>query len=127
MSIVIVGPCAAGKSSLATALRQLGFDVRTVAQEHSVIPKLWAHGGEPSALIFLDASPATIAQRRHSTFPDWLYRQQHQRLRSARRHATIYLQTDRLSVDDVRNRVLRHLRRLGIQPSHVPQAREIGA
>ncbi len=118
MSIVIVGACGTGKTTLASALQRLGYDVRTVAQEHSVVQDLWAHEGVPAALILLDASPHMISLRRQSEFPKWLYQQQQLRLRSAREHATLYLHTDDLSPSEVQQRALQHLQQLGIRPRY---------
>ena len=54
--IVIVGPCAAGKSTLRDRLLARGFtQVRVVAQEHSGVRDLWKMRGYPDVLIFLDA------------------------------------------------------------------------
>jgi len=36
--IAVVGPCGAGKSILADALRENGYDARQIAQEHSFFP-----------------------------------------------------------------------------------------
>ncbi len=116
MSIVIVGACGTGKTTLASALQALGYDARTVAQEHSAVQGLWAHEAKPEALIFLDASPQTISLRRQSKFPDWLYQQQQLRLRSAREHATLYLHTDCLSTIEVQQRALQHIEQMGIKP-----------
>jgi thymidylate kinase len=110
MVVVVVGPCGSGKSTLVQHLRTLGYDARSVAQEHSVVRELWQHGGKPDHLIYLDASPDTITRRRQNEFPRWLYAKQTCRLRSARDHATFYLQTDELSAADVQGRVLEHLR-----------------
>lgn len=74
--------------------------------------ELWRHGGNPDALIFLDATPRTITTRRQNDFPRWLYDKQISRLDSARTHATLYLHTDHLSANDVEQRVLEHLRAL---------------
>ncbi|WP_026370684.1 hypothetical protein [Kallotenue papyrolyticum] len=112
MLIVVVGPCGSGKSTLVARLQAAGYDARAVAQEHSVIPDLWRHGGEPDALIYLDASPAVIAHRRRNDFPVWLYAQQVGRLRLARAHATLYLQTDRLDPAAVAAHALEHIRGL---------------
>lgn len=111
MLIVVVGPCGSGKSTLVARLQAAGYTARAVAQEHSVIPDLWRHGGEPDVLIYLDASPPVIARRRRSDFPAWLYAQQTARLRMARAHATLYLQTDRLDPALVAARALEHIRR----------------
>jgi adenylate kinase family enzyme len=112
MLVIVVGPCGSGKSTLVARLKAQGYRARTVAQEHSHIDELWKHGGMPDALIFLDASPATITRRRQNLFPEWLYTAQIERLRSARAHATLYLHTDRLSPGEVQRQVLEHLRTL---------------
>ena len=110
MQVVVVGPCGSGKTTLVRRLQALGYTARAVAQEHSMIPDLWRHGGQPDALIFLNATPATISARRRNEFPAWLYTKQMQRLQSAREHATLYLQTDPLLPTEVEQRVLLHLR-----------------
>lgn len=109
MLVVVVGPCGSGKTTLVKRLQALGYTVRAVAQEHSHIDALWKHGGTPDALIFLDASPATITRRRRNEFPEWLYNVQIERLGSARRNATLYLHTDRVSSVEVQRRVIEHL------------------
>ncbi len=116
-SIVIVGACGTGKSTLAAALQELGYPARIVAQEHSAIPDLWAHEDMPSALIMLDASPAVISQRRHNDFPQWLYDQQRERLRSAEAYATLFLHTDTLAPAEVQRQVIQHLQQLRIMPA----------
>ncbi len=117
-TIIVVGPCGTGKTTLVHALLARGYQARVVAQEHSAIPELWAHGGWPDALIMLDASPAIISQRRHNEFPPWLYDQQRARLRSAEAHATLYLHTDDLPSDEVEQRVTAHLHHLHIDPEN---------
>ena len=109
MLVVVVGPCGSGKSTLVAQLQAAGYEARAVAQEHSRVPELWKHGGEPDALIYLDASPSTITNRRQNDFPRWLYDKQVRRLESARQHATLYLQTDNLAAAVVQQRVLEHL------------------
>lgn len=112
MEIVVVGPCGSGKSTLVARLQAQGYQARAVAQEHSAISELWRHSGTPDALIFLDATPATITARRNNEFPPWLYRKQLRRLTSARAHATLYLATDQLSPNEVHERTLAHLREI---------------
>jgi predicted ATPase len=114
--IVVVGACGTGKSTLVLALKARGYAARIVAQEHSAIRELWAHGGWPAALIMLDASPDIISQRRHNDFPTWLYDQQRQRLRSAQAHATLYLHTDHLAANEVEQQVMLHVHQLHIVP-----------
>lgn len=113
--VVVVGPCGAGKTTLAAALRHEGYAVRAVAQEHSIIRELWRHGGEVAALIFLDAAPQAISVRRGHDFPLWLYREQIERLKSAREHATMVLDTTELSAAEVRAAVIGHLQSQGLQ------------
>ena len=120
MLVVIVGPCGSGKSTLVELLQIDGYTARVVAQEHSRVPELWRHGGEPDALIYLDASPSIITIRRHNEFPDWLYDKQVRRLSSARAHATLYLNTDTLSAADVHSRVRAHLGPPGAKPVQNP-------
>jgi hypothetical protein len=67
----------------------------------------------------LDASPEVISKRRHNDFPQWLYEQQRQRLRSAEEHATLYLHTDELASDKVQQQVVEHLHQLQIMPGPV--------
>ena len=68
--IVIVGPCAAGKSTLRTLLQARGYtQVRVVAQEHSGIRDLWKLRGYPEVLIYLDTEPETANARQGRS--DW--------------------------------------------------------
>jgi adenylate kinase family enzyme len=93
--IVVVGPCASGKTTLARGLRGLGFDAEVCGQEHSDISSLWRHTA-PDVVIALAVDLATIRARRGDDWPEWLYRLQNDRLRDARRAARIQLDTSRL-------------------------------
>ena len=115
MEVVVVGPCGSGKSTLVRRLIAHGYDARVVAQEHSAAPELWRHGGTPAALIMLEAERGTISRRR-GDFPGWLLAQQYERLASARAHATLVLQTDHATPDEVAARVIASLRRIGVRP-----------
>jgi molybdopterin-guanine dinucleotide biosynthesis protein len=115
-SIVVIGPCGTGKTTLVEALQAQGYAARVVAQEHSAVQHLWEHQETPTALIMLDATPAVISARRHNEFPQWLYEQQRQRLRSAEEHATLYLHTDELASEQVQQQVIEHLQYLDIAP-----------
>jgi hypothetical protein len=68
--IVIVGPCASGKSTLRAGLQAQGFtQVRVVAQEHSGVRDLWKLRGYPEVLIYLDARAETANARQGRS--DW--------------------------------------------------------
>ena len=54
--IGVVGPCAAGKTTLVAALREMGYNVRHIAQEHSYVPYMWQRLAKPDLLIYLDVS-----------------------------------------------------------------------
>lgn len=112
----IVGPCAAGKTTLVAGLRQHGFTVRHIAQEHSYVKDMWLRLVHPDVLIYLDVSyPVTLARRRI----DWNeaeYRIQIDRLAHARQHADLYLLTDDLSPQAVLAQVLEFLSQTGLYP-----------
>src|SRR5438105_649611 len=61
--IVVVGPCASGKSLLVEALRNHGYNALASAQEHSYVQAMWMMTN-PSHLIYLDVDMPTIRQRR---------------------------------------------------------------
>jgi cytidylate kinase len=106
--IGIVGPCGAGKSTLADALDSLGYVTRHIAQEHSYVKDMWKRITNPDALIFLQASFLVTRQRRskmiHWTEAD--YNEQQRRLSHAREHADLYIDTDGLSINEVLGQVL---------------------
>jgi broad-specificity NMP kinase len=106
MRVAVVGTCASGKSSVVAALRDRGFDAYAVAQEHSAIPTLWAHLA-PDRVVFLEASLATVRQRRHAdAWPEWIYAVQRERLDDARANADVIIATDDLSVDAIADEVI---------------------
>ena len=63
MRIKMVGPCASGKSMLAASLRELGYDARSAAQDHSYVPDMWQRINPPDVLIYLDVTLETAQQR----------------------------------------------------------------
>jgi GTPase SAR1 family protein len=111
--IVIVGPCASGKSTLRGRLQARGFtQVRVVAQEHSGIRDLWKMRGYPEALLYLDARAETANARQGRS--DWTlaaYEEQLYRLRDARAACDLYLPTDELTPDEVMEHVMAYLTR----------------
>jgi deoxyadenosine/deoxycytidine kinase len=111
LHIVIVGPCAAGTTTLVRGLWARGFTgARVVAQEHSGVVDLWKMRGRPDVLIYLDAQLDTIAARQHRS--DWTIEylaEQHRRLQSARAACDVYLATDELTPEQVLDQVIDHL------------------
>lgn len=103
--VVIVGPCASGKSTLAEALRLRGFAVRIVAQEHSAVPDLWKRSS-PDILIALDVDLEHLRQRRSPTWLEPVYVNQRYRLRNAFAAADLMVDTSALSAEDVLEMVL---------------------
>ena len=106
--IVVVGPCAAGKSTLVAALRTLGYDARVSGQEHSAIPNLWQHS-HPDVLIALDVNIAAVRDRRGGEWPEWLHDLQVQRLDGATRAADLAIDTTGLRAQVVVDRVVAFL------------------
>src|SRR5215210_658909 len=109
--IVVVGPCAAGKSTLVTALRELGYDAHVSGQEHSEIAMLWQHS-QPDVLIALEADIRAVRDRRRGSWPEWLHDLQVRRLAAASRAADLAIDTTTLSTQAVVARVAAYLERL---------------
>lgn len=108
--IGIVGPCGSGKSTLSRLLNQHGLATRHIAQEHSYVPYMWQRLSHPDILVFLDASFAVATARRSLNWTTAEYDEQTHRLRHARAHADIYINTDTLTPEQVAQKVLDHLR-----------------
>jgi deoxyadenosine/deoxycytidine kinase len=104
--IVIVGPCASGKSTLAEKLNEAGWRARQIAQEHSYVPSMWQQLSKPDFLIFLDASFETSTRRKSLNWTRQEYKAQLERLRHAREHCDLYLATDELSEKAVFERTM---------------------
>ena len=108
MRIKVVGPCASGKSTLAAELRRLGFDAASAAQDHSFVPDMWRRLNPPDLLIYLDVS-LEVAHRRGRAGHGWdqgYLDEENERLRHARAHCDLYLDTDALSEAEVLERVV---------------------
>lgn len=113
LHIAVVGPCAAGKSTVITALREAGFRARQVAQEHSYVPDMWRRVSRTDLLVYLDVDLETILRRRpHFNFKPADLTEQNRRLSHAREHCDLYLDTSGLDVAEVRQQVLSFLSRL---------------
>ena len=111
--VVIVGPCASGKSTLAAALRERGIDVRIVAQEHSIVADLWRRQ-QPDVLIGLDVDLPTLRERRTPTWPASVYASQRERLAPAFSAADLVVDTTPLDASEVIAVVLAWLRGRGM-------------
>ena len=108
--IVVVGPCAAGKSTLVTALRELGYDAHASGQEHSEIAMLWQHS-HPDVLIALEVDISAVRERRGGSWPEWLHDRQVRRLAAASRAADLAIDTTAISPQTVVDRVVAYLQR----------------
>jgi hypothetical protein len=79
---------------------------------------MWRRLTQPDVLIYLDVSyPNTIARRRLS----WThseYEEQLNRLRHARQHADLYIQTDPLSPQEVLKQTLDFLEIISQKPEN---------
>lgn len=114
--IGIVGPCTAGKSTLIQRLDgRFSAQLRHIAQEHSYVQTMWQRISHPDWLIFLDVSYAVSLQRREDF--NWTpaeYEEQQRRLDHAREHADLYILTDPFSAEQVAQKVIEFLTRVGV-------------
>ncbi len=101
MIIGVVGPCGAGKSSLVIGLKAQGYLVRHIAQEHSYVPDMWKRLTNPDLLIYLEVSYENTILRRKLDWTFEEYAEQLRRLRHARQHADLFLDTNPLTFEEV--------------------------
>ncbi|MFQ5420067.1 MAG: hypothetical protein ACE5EY_06855, partial [Anaerolineae bacterium] len=101
--IALVGPCAAGKSTLAAGLKAAGLTVRQPAQEHSYVADMWQRMSRPDLLIYLDVDFEHVQTRRPKNHggPARLA-QQTGRLAHARAHCDFYVDTSVLPPKEVK-------------------------
>jgi hypothetical protein len=95
------------------ALLARGYAARHIAQEHSFAPRMWQSVGHAEVLIYLDVSFPVAQSRRHLDWQPADLEEQQRRLAHARRHADLYLHTDALTIEAVRDQVLAFLARSG--------------
>jgi hypothetical protein len=107
--IGVVGPCGAGKSSLVAGLKSHGFHIRHIGQEHSYVPDMWKRLTNPDLLIYLDVSYENTILRRKLDWSYEEYSEQLHRLRHARQHADLYLDTNPMTLNDVIQVVLSYV------------------
>jgi deoxyadenosine/deoxycytidine kinase len=110
LTIGIVGPCAAGKSTISNLLKAQGFrKVRHIAQEHSYVPDMWSKISNPDILIYLDVSFQNSLKRRPQNWTVDDYYEQVWRLRNARNNADMYIDTNELTITQVFNLIMKNL------------------
>ncbi len=108
--IGLVGPCAAGKTTLSALLKNLGYQVRQIAQEHSYVKNMWERISHPDILIYLDVSYPVSIKRRNLDWTLAEYNIQLERLSHARQHADLYIPTDQLNSEEVLNKILEFIK-----------------
>ncbi|NPA26333.1 MAG: hypothetical protein GXO36_01860 [Chloroflexi bacterium] len=115
--VALVGPCAAGKSTIARMLQARGWRARAIAQEHSFVPDMWRRLTDPRVLVFLDATWEETRRRKGLRWDRADYEAQQRRLAHARAHADLYIRTDGLSPEAVVARIEAFLRARGLRPA----------
>ena len=111
IKVAVVGACASGKSTLVSALKDAGYEARHVAQEHSYVPSMWQRISQPDVLIYLDLNLDTLMARRpRLKFRPEDLAEQNRRLKHAREHCDMFINTDQLSSDEVQGQVLSFLK-----------------
>jgi deoxyadenosine/deoxycytidine kinase len=111
--IGVVGPCAAGKTTLVSGLRQAGYEVRHIAQEHSYVADMWKRLTNPDILIYLYVSYRLTLTRRNIDWSESEYIEQIYRLRHAREFADLYIDTDPLPPQAVFDQVIHFIQESG--------------
>lgn len=110
--IGVVGPCAAGKTTLVGKLRKLGYTVRHIAQEHSYVPTMWKKIANPDVLIYLDVNYQNTLLRKKLNWTLDEYQEQLRRLSHARDHADLIIDTNPLTEEEVFLRVITFIENL---------------
>lgn len=110
--IAVVGPCAAGKTTLVEGLLDHGYHARQIAQEHSYVPRMWQILTKPDVLIFVDASFESCTARKQLNWAPRDYERQIERLAHARQHCDVYLDTEGISAQEALERALEALKPL---------------
>ncbi len=103
--VVLVGVCAAGKTTAREGLLASGIPARSVAQEHSLVPHLYRQKDQ-GLLVLLVASWETVHRRRELSWNPDFYRTEWFRLAAARQDADFILHTDPLSRHEVLDAII---------------------
>lgn len=114
--IGIVGVCASGKSTIIKLLSEKGYHCRHIAQEHSYVPTMWMQITHPDFLIYLEASyPVTISRKKLNwTIAE--YNEEVYRLRHAYTHASLVIDTDNKTPDQITSIIISKLSENGFIP-----------
>lgn len=107
--IVVVGPCASGKTTLVERLVAAGFDAYACAQEHSEISSLWQHLN-PDGMVALDVSLEALRERRGQDWPESIYLTQRRRLAAAWEAAEVVIDTTTSDEDQTFHRAIEAIR-----------------
>ncbi|MFA9403118.1 MAG: hypothetical protein ACERKY_08635 [Anaerolineales bacterium] len=110
MRIAIVGPCGSGKTVLVNGLKQHDYLARQIAQEHSFVQDMWQVLTKPDILIYLDASYETCTERKALNWRRHEFEEQLRRLSHARKNCDLYLMTDQVSIEEILELVLDHIK-----------------
>jgi adenylate kinase family enzyme len=127
MRIAIVGPCAAGKSTLAKNLQARGYAAEECGQEHSEVQMMWQCIAHPDVLIYLDVSLETIHKRLTVNWEQAYLDETNRRLTHARTHAHFFLDTNPLRPEQVCDRVTKFLMSVGVHPSQKKEETDAAA
>ncbi len=107
--IGIVGPCKSGKSTLHSGLSKLGFEAKTIAQEHSFSPQMWKKLTNPDVLIYLDVDYENSIKRSKLNWTPADLEEQRKRLQHAYAGADLYIDTSNLTIPEVLDRAITYL------------------
>lgn len=113
--VAIVGVSAAGKSTLAESLRERGYDAHCLPQEHSSVRDLARELGYGHVVVLL-ASIEAVRRRRRVGYGTERVEIERGRLKSAMARAVVCVDTDRLTPQEVADRVEAALRQKGVEP-----------
>jgi len=108
--IGVVGPCGSGKSTLIAGLEKHGYRCRHIAQEHSYVQVMWRIIAKPNILIYLNASFPISTARRKLNWQEKDYAEELRRLAHARKHASLFIDTDDLTPEGVLQKALDFLK-----------------
>jgi deoxyadenosine/deoxycytidine kinase len=126
IKIGVVGPCAAGKTTLISALRKMGYGVQHIAQEHSYVADMWQRISKPDVLIYLDVSYEISMLRKPMNWSEADFIEQVHRLHHARQHANLYIDSNMLTPGEVLQKVLDFLRSDDTASAEPPGMSDLG-